>query len=135
MIQVRSLISEYAGQADAQARRRSDQQVRAWIGERLAELRQRLSLGEVSGPFDELLMHCQFGDQRVIKALEDNGFADPATSADVETEDARVIDAASASERIDAAGVAAFIDTLAAAFRRRNDAIVALRQGNLDRQQ
>ena len=58
------LVPGYAGHADPQARFLSDQQVRAWVGEMLADLDERLSpgglrddlagaLGDLARAFDE----------------------------------------------------------------------------------
>ena len=128
MTQVRSFIPAYAGHADASARRLADQQVRAWVGERLAALRERLPLDGVSAAFEDVLVHCQFGDQQVIKALEDDSFAAPDHVAVIEAEDTAVLAAAAEAERVDAGDVPAFITNLQTIFRHRSAAIVALKR-------
>jgi hypothetical protein len=128
MIDVRTSVPGYAGHADVISRRRSDQQVRAWVGERLAALRERLPLDGTTEAFDDALFHCQFGDQHVIKTLEDAHFGDDATAAAVEAEDAQLIAAAAGSERVDAAGLAAFITGVSDALRARTAAIIALKR-------
>jgi len=128
IIDVRTSVPGYAGHADVVSRRRSDQQVRAWVGERLAALRERLPLDGATAAFDDALFHCQFGDQHVIKALEDAHFGDDATAAAVETEDAQLIAAAAGSERVDAAGLSAFITRVSDALRERTAAILALKR-------
>jgi len=127
MISVRSAIPGYAGFADPIARRLSDQQVRAWVGERLAALGQRLPDAFATPGFEETLERCQFGDQHVIKALEDGRFADADHVAAVEAEDAQLLTSAARAEAVDAAGIAALIAEVSAAIRHRADAIVALR--------
>jgi hypothetical protein len=127
MIQVRTAIPEYAGHADVQARRLADQQVRAWVGERLAALRERLPIpGDLAAAFEDLLMRCQFGDQRVIKTLDDARFADPEHVAALEAEDAKLLTLAADADRVDAAGLPALVAALRTAFDDRTAAIVGL---------
>ncbi len=128
MIQVRTTIPGYAGHDDAAARRLSDQQVRAYVGERLAELRDRLGAAVDTAVFDDALVHCQFGDQQVIKALEDAHFGEPDTVAAVEAEDERVLAAITGSGRVDATGSASFITAVRDALVARIAAIVALKR-------
>jgi hypothetical protein len=126
-IEVRTSIPAYAGHDDAAARRLSDQQVRAWVGEHLAALRDRLPLDGASAAFDDAILHCEFGDQRVIKLLEGSRFGEPAIAASVEAADTRVLAAVAGADRVDAAGLAAFVTGVRDALRARIDAIVALR--------
>jgi hypothetical protein len=129
MIEIRTAIPAYPGHADAHARRLADQQVRAWVGERLAALRERLPIPpDLAAAFEDLLFHCQFGDQHVIKALEDDRFAGAEHVAVVEAEDAKLLGAAVAADRVDAAGLPAFQATLQAAFTERTATIVALKR-------
>jgi hypothetical protein len=127
MTGVRSAIPDYAGQSDAAARRLADQQVRAWVGERLAALRDRLPAAGDSEAFDDAILHCEFGDQRVIKALEGSRFGEPEVAAAVEAADARVLASAAAADRVDAAAAPDFVTGVRDALRARIDAIVALR--------
>ncbi len=126
MTEIRTTIPAYAGHEDAPARRLSDQQIRAWVGERLAALRERLPAAAAIPAFDDILVHCQFGDQHVIKALEDDRFADPGMAAKVEAEDENLLEAVAPSDTVDAAGAPAFLAALQQAFTHRNTAIVAL---------
>jgi len=126
LIQIRSTIPGFAGFADVAARRLSDQQVRAWVGERLAALRERVPLGAALGDFEDAIVHCQFGDQHVIKALEDSRFGEPERVAVLEAEDTRLIVAASGSETVTSEGVAAFVAAVREAIRQRNAAILSL---------
>jgi hypothetical protein len=118
------LLPAYAGHADAQARRLSDQQVRAWTGESLVDLRDRLDVGPVSDRFDALLMRCEFGDQHVIKALENDHFAEPGAAATVEEYDGRLVAAAAAAQTVTADGLEGFMGTLEHAFDERATAVV-----------
>ena len=67
-------MPDYAGHADAAARRLSDQQVRAWVGEQLVDLEDRLPVERGPRAVEALLMRCEFADQHVIHAIEDDRF-------------------------------------------------------------
>ncbi len=125
MIPVRSAIPGYAGFGDVAARRLTDQQVRAWVGERLAALGERLPMGDATASFDDLIFHCEFGNQHVIKAFDDAHFDEPAHLAAVEAGDARLITAAAEADTVDAAGLAAFLARVRDALHRRNETILA----------
>jgi len=127
MIGARSAIPGYAGHADTHARRLADQQVRAWVGERLAALRERLPLDGATEVFDDVIFHCEFGDQHVIKALEDARFGEAAPSAALEAADDRLLVAAASADTIDGAGLPAFLAGLRDAFAQRTATIVALK--------
>lgn len=78
---LRARIPGYAGLDDAQARRLADEQVRAYVGERLAVLR------DASGPagddrtrLERLLLRAQFANQHAF-----HGFDETAGSEQIET--------------------------------------------------
>jgi hypothetical protein len=119
------IVPGYAGHADVQSRRLSDQQVRAWVGEILAELMARVPLDGVRGRVDALLLRCEFGNQHVIKAIEDVRFSGPALAELVEEQDRKLIAAASAGPTTGPDGLAAFIEGLERAFEERAAAITS----------
>jgi hypothetical protein len=119
------LVPGYAGHADAIARRLSDQQVRAWVGEMLADLEDRLPIDAVRDQFEAVLLHCEFGDQHVIKAIEDNRFAQPDKVKLVEDVDRRLIEVANRSRTIEPDGLSALLEDLERAFQERAAAIEA----------
>jgi hypothetical protein len=123
---LRELIPDYAGHADAPARRLSDQQVRAWAGESLVDVQERLGLGADSGRFEKLLLRCEFGDYYVIKALEDARFGAEDTSAAVERYDRNVVAAAAEAKTLTAAGLDAFVAGLERALDERAAGVSAL---------
>jgi len=120
-----ALIPDYAGHADARARRLSDQQVRAWVGEILAGLRERIALDGLTERFEALLMRCEFGDQRVIRAIEDDCFGEPEVAAEVETLDRALLEAADGGRSAEAASLGALVEALERAFDARAAAIAA----------
>jgi hypothetical protein len=120
-----ALVPGYAGHADARARRLSDQQVRAWVGEMLANLRERVPADGYSERLEALLMQCEFSDQHVIKAIEDDRFAQPELVELVEDCDRKLIAAANPGPKTAPDGVPALLEALETAFKERSEAIEA----------
>ena len=72
---IRQRIAGYADYADADARHQVDKQIRAYLGEALAEARDRLEpTGPLAERLDGLILRCEFSDQRVIKAADHAAF-------------------------------------------------------------
>ena len=68
---LRQRIAGYADYADVDARHQVDKQIRAYLGEALAEARDRLKpTGALAERLDGLILRCEFSDQRVIKAAD-----------------------------------------------------------------
>ena len=76
MTLIRARVPDYAGVDDPVARRASDQHLRAWTGEFLAGLRERVPAGAVRDRLDALVFRCEFGDQRLVMAFEEHGTLD-----------------------------------------------------------
>jgi len=123
---LRALVPQYAGHADAAARRLSDQQVRARVGEALVDLGERLELGPLGPRVDALLLRCEFGDQHVIRAIELERFAQPDAVAAVEAADRSLIEAALRTRSAGADDLPAALTALERAFDQRQAAIIAL---------
>jgi hypothetical protein len=117
------LVPGYAGHADAPARRLSDKQVRAWVGEMLAELRGKFEAGTHQERLEALLMRCEFGDQHVIRAIEDDRFGEPELAELVEACDRRLVEAAAGGRSATAEGLAALFEALERAFDERTASI------------
>jgi hypothetical protein len=70
---IRSIIAGYAGYADSPQRRRSDEQVRGFVGEVLAELPvveiDNFSAQERSY-YDRVLLRCEFTNQHVFHIFD-----------------------------------------------------------------
>lgn len=68
---LRSRIPGYADYADPAARLLVDKQIRAWLGEALSEVRDRLRPERgLAERLDGLLQRCEFADYRVLRAAE-----------------------------------------------------------------
>ncbi len=117
------LVPGYAGHADALARRLSDKQVRAWVGEMLAELQGRFAGGDHQERLETLLMRCEFADQLVIRAIEDERFGQPELAELVEACDRRLIEAAAGGRSATAEGLGALFEALERAFDERTASI------------
>jgi hypothetical protein len=91
----------YADYANPDARHQVDKQIRAWLGEALAEGRDRLRpTGAVAEQLDGLLLRCEFSDQRIIHAADLARFDDQLVDH-VHALDRRIVEA---GDRIRAAG-------------------------------
>jgi hypothetical protein len=119
------LVPGYAGHADPQARYLSDQQVRASVGEMLAGLRERLPSDGLRDELEALLLRCEFGDQHVIRAIEDDRFGKPELVELVEACDRKVVEAADRVNTAEADALPAALAALAQAFDDRSAQIEA----------
>ena len=119
------LVPGYAGHDDPIARRLSDQQVRAWVGEMLADLEERIPIDGIRERFEAVLLRCEFGDQHVIKAIEDERFGAPDKVRLVEEADRRLVEAANRGRTIGPDALEALLEELERAFDERSAAIAA----------
>jgi hypothetical protein len=107
---LKARIPGYAGYAGQNARHEVDKQIRAWLGEALAEARERLQPdGALVERLDGLILRCEFSDQRVIRAADHARF-EAALVDHVHALDRRIVEA---GDRIRAA---ASLDALATAL-------------------
>jgi hypothetical protein len=118
-----AIVPGYAGHADMPARRLSDQQVRAWVGELLAALRERVPLGEYGDRVEALLMRCEFADQNVIHAMEDDRFAQAEYAAAIEEYDRKLVAAANGLPSAGTGALEAVVAGLERAFTERAEGI------------
>jgi hypothetical protein len=119
------LVPGYAGHADPQARYLSDQQVRASVGEMLAGLRERLPSDGLGDALEALVLRCEFGDQHVIRAIQDDRFGKPDLAELVEACDRKVVEAAGRVKTAGPDDLPAALGELAAAFDERSAQIEA----------
>ncbi len=69
---LRSRIESYADYTNDDDRRLADEQIRAYVGEALARVRERLQPASAAAEtLDRLVLRCQFADQRVIRSLDE----------------------------------------------------------------
>ncbi len=118
---LKSRIPSYADYGDEDSRHLSDQQIRAWVGERLAALDGKLGLsrGELAGVFEAVMTSCEFGDQHLIKALE-NRDLDKVTLDALHRADLAIVEAGVKTESIaDVRAAAAHLEEIRALFHER----------------
>jgi hypothetical protein len=128
---LRALVPAYAGHADAAARKLSDQEVRAVAGELLAALAERLGPAAFQDPavqerFDDLLLHCEFGDQHSMRALDGERFGEPEIAAQIEADDRALLETAARAPEVTAPKLAGFLADLARAVDRRSATVARL---------
>ncbi|MGA8535416.1 MAG: hypothetical protein WB615_15010 [Candidatus Tumulicola sp.] len=124
---LKSKISDFPGYADDISRWRSDELVRSYAGEAVADLQNRLQ------PLDAAL------DERVGDMLVRVGFANPAAyrtyeagmrarfdSDAMSAADAGAVEAADRAASIDAVQLPAYLDEVSAALDRRDAVLIVL---------
>jgi hypothetical protein len=98
---LRSRVPGYADYANEDSRHEVDKQIRAYLGEALADARDRLHpQGALAEQLDGLLLRCEFSDQRVIRAADHARFGQELADR-IHTLDRAIVEAA---DRIRAAG-------------------------------
>jgi hypothetical protein len=69
--ELRARIPGYADYANEDSRHEVDKQIRAYLGEALADARARLKpTGHLGDQMEGLILRCEFSDQRVIRAAD-----------------------------------------------------------------
>lgn len=121
-------IPDFAGYADDDSRRLSDEQVRSYLGEALAAAGARLAplAPGVQSALDDLLIRTGFINQRAFRAFEEgahnaNGFDDLAEA------DAAVVELADRAAALEAGGLEAYVQEAGAALDRRDHVMASYR--------
>ena len=122
--QLRSIIPNFPGYDDEDARQLTDELVRSYLGEALARLTERFESRESSGGrMDDLLLRTGFTNQTAIKAYEErmrqHPDAAPMAAADLET-----VALADRAENVTQAELADFLTNVAGVLDRR-DAVMS----------
>jgi hypothetical protein len=112
-------IESYAGYTNDAQRRRSDEQIRAYVGEALARVRERLRpAGVASEALDRLLVRCEFADQHVAHAFDAVSVGADEIDATAAA-DRELVALADRADEVDAAELEAFLAQIGAALDRR----------------
>jgi hypothetical protein len=127
--QLRARIAGFPGYDDDFDRRRSDEFVRSYLGEALADLHVRCdSLSpELKQRIDALLLRVGFADQKSFAARHGIAGMPSVANSDnsVAAEDAAVVDVADAAGRVEPDAVGRYLDEVAAVLDRRDAAMRA----------
>lgn len=122
---MRERIESYADYTNDDDRRLSDEQVRAYVGEALARLMERLQpSGAASETLSQVLLRCQFADQRVMRAL-DVDVIGASEIAGLRGADRELATLADRADTIDAGGVLPFVVQIGTALDRRSQIAIA----------
>lgn len=123
---LRERIAAYADYHDQDARHLVDQQIRAWVGKALSRLRETLApVGPLGERLDAVIFHCEFGDQRVIRASDDAEFSDDTVLESIRALDRRLVESAEHARSVTAEKLADFLSEIESLFEQRFCAIAS----------
>src|SRR5450755_4519104 len=112
-------IESYAGYTNDADRQRSDEQLRAYVGEALTRLRERLAPAGAAGEaLERLLVRSEFANQAVAHAFDAIDGADDEIAATAAA-DRELVALADRADTVDAAALESFFAQIGAAFDRR----------------
>lgn len=124
LTRIRAKINAFPGYASEDDIRQSDELIRAYVGERLSELQDRLGEGNASDALEPLVLRAAFADQRALRPLEEpNIHIEVSALFDA---DATLLDTADESAAVMQTGVSSYVARLQTAFDERDAAMAAL---------
>jgi hypothetical protein len=113
-------IPGFPGYEDANARHLSDEEVRAYVGEALAALGDRLgSAGPLTERYESTLLRTEFTNQAVFRVYESAKLGDAQTAA-MSAADLAALDVADLAAAVDASSFGAYLDSVDAALDERD---------------
>jgi hypothetical protein len=121
---IRAQIGDFAGYEDIEQRRVADEQIRAFVGERLAELPAAVvdALSpEERARYDRILLRSEFLNQPAFRVFEEN--PTPKRVAALLEADAQVLAAAKELENVQPDAIGDVLKRLEAPFDRRDAAM------------
>ena len=127
---LRERIESYADYTNAESARLTDEQIRAFVGEALSRLQERLQPADTTADaLGRALLRCQFADQNVIRAL-DKGAMTHAELDAIHAADGELVALAESADRMTAGEIADFIGRVAAALDERARIAIATGASN-----
>ena len=123
---IRERIPAYADYPDEEARHLVDMQVRAWVGEALARMRERLGTlpQGLAERLDALMLQCEFTDQRFTRSIDHARLSEDEVDH-LHVVDRQLVEAADRAATIEAAALEGYLKKLEGLFRRRSTAVLA----------
>jgi len=122
---LRERIESYADYTNDDSRRLVDEQIRAYVGEALSRVLERLQPSGTSGEaLARALLRCQFADQRVVRALDAEDMSE-AEIASMHRADRDLVALADRADTVDAAALDAYLAEIEAAFDRRSQIVTS----------
>jgi hypothetical protein len=126
LAEVTQRIPAFAGYATEEDRRLSDELVRSYLGEALADLQDRLTLDPATCPaLETLVLRCEFANQMVYRTYADTE-VDDAAGAKLAASDACVLDLADRAATADTSGVDAYLAEAKAALDDRDRTMASI---------
>jgi hypothetical protein len=123
LMKIRAKINDFPGYGEETDVGRADAEVRAYAGERLAALQERLSAenAEAADSLEPLILHCAFANQRILAPLERPD--EDLTSDDLLQADLAVLELADAAASVSLATLEDYRTKLTAALDARDAAL------------
>ncbi len=129
LTKIRAKINDFPGYGNETDIARSDQEIRAYAGERLAALQERLrEEPEAAESLEPLIERAAFANQRVLAPLERPDIHPLAESAVIEA-DLNLLELADTAMSIDVSQLGDYEGRISAAFDARDAAIMQLKPG------
>jgi hypothetical protein len=125
LVFLKERIPAYADYGDEDARHLVDKQVRAYVGEALSMIRERLAadLAEtVSEQLEKTLLMCEFSNQQLIHVL-DHAHLSTIEIEELHEVDHELIQTADRADAIEAHKLDAYLSDLVSLFARRAQAV------------
>jgi hypothetical protein len=117
---LRQRIESYADYTNRADRLRSDEEVRAYVGEALARLGERLRPAGAAGEtLGNALLRCEFADQSLARTLDADDVGEPEILA-LRAADRELVALADRADAVDAAEVQAYVTAVDDALQRRS---------------
>jgi hypothetical protein len=122
---LKSKIADFPGYADDVSRWHSDELVRSYVGEAIADLQQRVNPldAALGGRIGDMLIRVGFANPATYKTFEDGARAKFDEDAMVAA-DARAVEVADRAASIDAASLIGYLDEVSGSLDRR-DAVMS----------
>ena len=123
---IRERIPAYADYPDEEARHLVDKQVRAWVGEALGRMEERLGKlpVELEDRLEEILLLCEFTNQRFVRSIDHAKLSED----DVEhlhVVDRQLVESADRAATIEAVALGDYLSEIEELFKRRSKAVLA----------
>ena len=124
LMKIRAKINDFPGYGEETDIGRADAEVRAYAGERLAALQERLSAenAEAADSLEPLILHCAFANQRILAPLERPG-EDLTSDDNLLQADLAVLDLADAAASVSLATLDDYRTKLTAVLDARDAAL------------
>jgi hypothetical protein len=118
-------LAGYTDYSDPDTRVQNEERARAFAGEQLATIRERLgkSLDKATAlALDAAILECQFADMEYARTLQDARLDDTTIAALVQI-DRRLVEAAEGAAKVSAGELRPLLEEIAASFKARQPAI------------